>query len=255
MKSFLFATAAVAAIAVATPASAGGNGPPIILPGLDRGGDASAEASATGIGVGIGAAESNASVRNRSTNVNTNVGVNALDADLSNRNTNVVASDQKQLQGQLQAQGLNSAIGATGSGNSTSTSVTVEGSNYEAPAIAPDLGGLVGTSCMGSSQGTFGNGAVSIGLGSSWTDDQCNYRENIKLVYMLDPQAARQMLPLLDGYPASQDAPKVVSVSRAEPDARTPGMTWTDDRCQQYRPASQGGVFASAPAGWSENCS
>lgn len=234
-RKTLFATAALAALVVASPALAGGNNNGPVCVGRDacetnnntdnrtynRGGHG-------GIGVGIGhGGDANASagavsiaeqlnrqvLRNRNTNTNVNHNANV--------GINAQRQGQGQEQGQGQAQSLSSQIGATGSGNSTS----VEGDTYEAPdipvasAIAPDTG-TTATCVVGISGGvqTMGFG---VSLGSGITDEVCQMLEIArvgasmtdaevqavaKAVYL---QAASQYIDLRTGGGAAADEPQV----------------------------------------------
>lgn len=116
--------------------------------------------------------------------------------------------NQGQHQGQGQSQSNKVKVGTTDVNlnsdvNVTKNDVTVEGDKTEVnaePAIAPSLAGLTGTSCMGSTTASgAGMGMVSVGFGTTWTDDQCTLRENIKLMTKLDPDVAREMAKDLDG--------------------------------------------------------
>jgi hypothetical protein len=140
-------------------------------PEANAGAEANSSATAgAAAGAVAGAEGGNASVTNR----NTNVGINAQKQGQGQE------QGQSQGQGQEQYQGNIGVNKATGSGNSTD--VTVEGDDYEAPAFAPALSALTGTTCMGSTSASGGWVGGAIGLGTTWTDEECQRREAMKLL-------------------------------------------------------------------------
>lgn len=131
-----------------------------------------------------------------------------------NHSTNVTAQggsggNATSISGALATGGNATANGGAAlavSGNSSATAPTSVGGqsvNIDTPkiAIAPALGGMASGPCTGvSTQGTVGLPAlVSIGGGRSEIDDQCTIRENIRIVNMIDPALAREMLNDLAG--------------------------------------------------------
>lgn len=165
MKRLMTMTTVIAGLAMmAVPASADG-----FLSGNGPQSNANSSAEANGIGVGQGG--------------------NAH-ADGGNANQGQM-QEQGQAQGQDQGQSQSSYNKAasiqgqsTANANNSDQNVTVEGdtSNYEAPAFAPALGALTGTTCMGSSGASGGWVGASLGFNTTWIDEECQRREAMKLI-------------------------------------------------------------------------
>lgn len=88
-----------------------------------------------------------------------------------------------------------SAYGGQASGYGSGGSV----STHERVIIAPGLAGLTGSPCMGSTTASVGVPVFSAGVGTTWEDEQCTLRENLKVVAQFDPVVAREMLADLKG--------------------------------------------------------
>jgi hypothetical protein len=165
MRKTIFTTTALVLALSAGSAMAQGAFNSEANAGAEANSSATAGAAA---GAVAGAEGGNASV----TNENANVGVNTQRQGQE--------QGQSQGQGQEQYQGNIGVNKATGSGNQTD--VTVEGDDYEAPAFAPALSALTGTTCMGSSTGSVGWTGAALGLGTTWVDEECQRREAMKLL-------------------------------------------------------------------------
>lgn len=101
-------------------------------------------------------------------------------------------------------QNANSNANANSMGQAQS--VVVQGlGTQDRFVVPPGLSSLVGTPCMGSSTGSVGAAGFGIGLGTSWKDDECQLRENVKVVAHFDPFLAREMLNDLSGVREAQE--------------------------------------------------
>lgn len=111
-------------------------------------------------------------------NVNTNI-------PTANANAGANAFSNANARSKSTAGAVAGAI-VNGSGNSKNANFAKTGSiknttNYEAPAYAPSISISPSARCMGSFSGGYGNGAISIGAGGSYTDKECNERESIRV--------------------------------------------------------------------------
>lgn len=81
------------------------------------------------------------------------------------------------------------ALGVGAQGQSQGVSITtIDNSETDPPAIAPNLGGMVATptTCMGSVQASgAGAGIFAFGLGGTYRDIECEKREALKLAAQL----------------------------------------------------------------------
>lgn len=114
------------------------------------------------------------SLSNRNDIDNKNVNVNKTNVNTSDFNSNFGVNKQGQGQGQVQ--------GNVGLGSGNKTEVNVGGDTYEAAAYAPGLAGLTGTACMGSTSISGGAVGFSAGIGTTWTDKNCQKIESMKAI-------------------------------------------------------------------------
>lgn len=183
--------------------NAGGNGGQGGAGGIGYGGSASASAGAV-----AGAAA-----------INQN--------DIKNTNTNQQGQQQGQSQSVKNSGNSSSTSGVKNSGNSASlsssnsggntqsnagnnTSVSVGGDNFEAARIpvAMAYSSLAAPSapCMGSSSGGIQGMSIGISVGSTWTSEKCDKREDIRTAYLYgDKEVAEEMVSAeIEGYAAAK---------------------------------------------------
>lgn len=134
-----------------------------------------------------------------------------------------------------------------------------------ASAIPPDL--TAGTNpCVGST--SLGGGITGFNLsgGTTWTDPGCERRALSALMYSYGLEEA-SVLILACGDQQVRNALELTGTevncagdaneapaSGAMVTATNAGGTWDDEYCETYKPASLGGTYASAPAGWADRC-
>lgn len=179
---------------------------------------------------------------NTNTNVNTNQNVN--------NNTAVAIQGQKQKQVQFQGQGQGQSQSANNEGNSQSISVAAR----EREAFGPSLGGMASGPCTGIGGGlSIGFAGAAGALQGTAMDDECTKRENIRIVNMIDPELAKEMLNDLEGVKAARDriakrnAPKTAETS---PTA-TPAVTTA---AVKNRPAWCEGASPSTNSQYNRYC-
>lgn len=198
MRTVIMATIAVVGLALAAPAMAGGN----VTNNGDKGKDTFNTATAKG---GKAKAGAEAGVFGSGNSTNTLSGTQSLTGTQTLSNSSSTSTSTSTSTDQSQGQiGINKqAQGQVGIVKDGDQSVVVEGDTTEVhaePAIAPGLAALTGTSCMGSTTASgAGMGLISLGFGTTWTDSECNLRENIKLVSQMDEKLARAMIIDLSG--------------------------------------------------------
>lgn len=175
----------------------------------EQGSNASAGAGASanaGAVAGASAGVKN-NVRNTNTNANINANQNRNSASANNRNT-VNGSQQGQSlddhsnQSQFATGLLNSNIGggsasATGGGNGANQQAVNVNSDYRATAESAYAPAIMPTApCMGSS--SVGGQGMSFGVsfGTTWKDEGCDFRENIRTVATVlnDPVTAQELM-------------------------------------------------------------
>jgi len=164
-------------------------------------------AGGTGLGVGVGVGI--ADVKNTlNTNISNDVRNNASAAvigsgnssnDNRNTNTNLNTNNNKQDQNQGQAQGQSQSTKNSNNAQQV-TSFTQGDINFEAQKrdpVSSAYSNLAAPSapCMGSSSvGAQGVG-FGISVGSTWTSDECNNREDIRTAYNYgDKAVAEEMI-------------------------------------------------------------
>jgi hypothetical protein len=134
----------------------------------------------------------------------------------------------------------------TATATSTGSSATSQGSNVDMGSTvdktvyAPDLSGLVGTSCMGSTTASGGSGLFALGFGTSWVDHDCQRRETAK--YLSDmgyPKIGFALLCKNDG----------VAEAAAQVGVTCPGAPKLTEAPQRIVPMAANGV----PESWYES--
>lgn len=148
---------------------------------------------------------------NQQTGINEQTGVNKQGQAQGQSQIGINRQGQSQTGVVSPTISTSDAVSPVGSGNTTSyseggTTVRAE------PAIAPDLAGLVGTGCMGSVSGSgAGGGFVSIGVGFTYKDSDCEKRAFAASLIALGQNAAALRLLM-----QNPDVAKALSDARAD---------------------------------------
>lgn len=197
----------------------GGNGGAGGAGGLGGAGGTGGTGVGVGVGIGVGGSVANSgnsrntnSNANSNRNQNTNVVASSNQNANSNRNTNSAQQGQKQAQHQSQTStsngGLsNSDAAVSGSGNNGSQSTNIGGNTYREPASTAYSGNIAPTApCMGGTTAGLQVPNFGVSLGSTWKDQDCNLRENVRTVSQVlnDPATAAEMMCANADYAAAR---------------------------------------------------
>ena len=159
-------------------------------------------------------------IDNRTSVENSNRNMNAN----TNRNSNTNANTNRNSNSNRNVNNIDTDARSSSRSNSNNGGVSVENHDTNKVIVPPGLSALHGTSCMGSTTGSLGVAPFAIGIGSTWHDEECALRENIKIAAQFDANLAAEMLNDLSGVQAARRRMQSsVQITSSSPPAQTVG--------------------------------